>query len=407
MPKSNLSFKKRPKNKEKITSKHNSKNIVFLDYGAGALPNPSSIHKLGVEVKEKLKNARVKVALELSVLKDEVIFTSGGTESNNLAIQGLVNYFLYSGINTNKKIPHIITTNIEHPSVLEVYKGLEKRELVEITIVAVENTGIIDPKKIKKEIRENTILISVMYANNEIGTIEPIKEIVKEVRHYKKVNNIPKNNYPFVHTDAIQAVNYLDLNIEQLGVDMLSLSGNKIYGGGKIGILCKKRYVNILPIFFGGDQEFNLRSGTENISEILRFVDAFVLVSKEKKKEAKRLLALRNYFINKLQKKYKEIIINGDLENRLPNNVNITFPKIPSDLLVVELSAKGIMLSSKSACKSSKSEGSYVIEAINKNIEKEIGGVRFTLGRNTKKSDLDYTIKSLETILLKLKKWYN
>jgi len=310
---------------------------------------------------------------------------------------------------------------------------LRKKKLAEISIVPVEKNGIIDVKKIKKEIKGNTILVSVMYANNEIGTIQPIREIAKEIRHYKKgKHSFKKLCFPVFHTDAVQAVNYLDLNVEKLGVDLLSLSGSKIEGAGRVGILYKKKSVPLAAIFGGGDQEMGFRPGTENLPEILKFSKALNLVQKNKEKESRRLTQLRNYFIIKLTsqknnffgprvalikseglnqtlKNYSSasLIINGDLENRLPNIINVTFPKIPSDLLVMELSANGIMTSSKSACKSSQKGGSYVIKAIRPESDVEIGGLRFSLGRQTTKTDIDYTSKILSKILLKLKKWYN
>lgn len=386
-------------------AKSNKKiNKIYLDYAASVSPNPSSIHALGVLAKKKLENARAEVAEVLGARPSEIIFTSGGTESNNLAIQGVVFALARQG----KALPHIITTNIEHPSILETCRLLAKRKLAQISIVSVEANGIVDPKKIKREIKKNTALISVMYVNNEIGTIEPIKEITKEIRHFKKQNKI---NNIFFHTDAVQAANYLDLNVDKLGVDMLTLSGSKIEGAGKVGVLYKKKSVALANVFGGGDQEMRLRPGTENLSEILKFSEALKSAQKIKNLESKRLLKLRNYFVKKLSNStiltnYR-MIINGDLEKRLPNNLNVTFSKIPSDLLVIELSARGIMASSKSACKSSRVEGSYVIKAIHPEADSEIGGVRFSLGRDTTKKDIDYTVKVLSEILTKLKKWYN
>jgi len=419
---------------------------VYLDYAAGVRANPSSIHVLGLKAKNELQNARREIANVFGARPDEIIFTSGGTESNNLAISGIIwSIFEKYIFSSNKKLlyftryskqsilkiarqfflPHIITTNIEHPSVLETCKMLKRRGLIELSIVSVESNGIIDPKKIKKEIKENTVLISVMYANNEIGTVQPIKEIAKEVRYYRKIK--PKNIFgeflfPLFHTDAIQAINYLDLNVEKLGVDLLSLSSSKIEGVGRIGMLYKKKSVLIAPMFGGGDQEMGLRPGTENLIEILKFSKALKLIEKGKIKEIKRFKNLQNYFLKKLKNFKFDFIINGDLENRLPNNINITFPNIPSELLVLELSAKGIMVSSKSTCKSLHKDGSYVIEAIhfakalflsnNENntftkINPKIGGVRFSFGKKTSKADIDYTIKILSEILQKLKKWYN
>ncbi|KKP86669.1 MAG: Cysteine desulfurase [Parcubacteria group bacterium GW2011_GWC1_35_8] len=387
-----------------------------MDYASSAEANPSSIHSFGVKAKAELQNARKDVAKVLNAHMDEIIFTSGGTESNNLAIQGVLRA-------VKEKLPHIITTNIEHPSVLETFKLMEKRELAEISIVPVEINGIVDPKKIKKEIKKNTVLVSVMYVNNEIGTIQPIREIAKEIRHWKKKRSrsqVSKTSpFPVFHTDAVQAVNYLDLNVEALGVDLLSLSGSKIEGAGRVGVLYKRRGTQIENIFGGGGQEFGLRPGTENLPEIIKFSEALELVQKIKEKEVKRLTKLRDYFIAKLSKMPFDIKLNGDLENRLPNNVNISIPNIPSDLLVIELSARGIMASEKSACESGDGKASYVIKAIRPEIKparnafsiadaggENDGSLRFSMGRQTTKKDIDYTLKSLSEILTKLKKWY-
>jgi cysteine desulfurase len=432
------------KNSNEKTSK------IYLDYAASVAPNPSSIHEFGLNAKKKLDSARRDVADILNARAEEIIFTSGGTESNNLALQGVV--LAWHEKNQEKRggknLPHIITTNIEHPSVLETIKLLKKRKLAQISIVPVESNGIVSPKKIKKEIKGNTILVSVMYANNEIGTIQPVREIAKEIRHYNKKNEKrkvfersgwgrdPGNRGPektlpfrvFFHTDAVQAANYLDLNVERLGADLLTLSGSKIEGAGRVGVLYKRKSVPLANIFGGGDQEYGFRPGTENLPEIIKFSKAMEVVREINEKEMKRQMQLRNYFFDKLRKtfffsgprfpgvptparpfkkeSFAEFIINGDLLNRLPNNVNITIPKIPSDLLVIELSARGIMASAKSACKSSSAEGSYVIKALRPESDSEIGGVRFSLGRQTKKKDIDYTVKALSEILDKLKKWY-
>jgi len=385
---------------------------IYLDYAAAALPNPSSIHEQGIEVKSHLEGSRKNVADILGARVSEIFFTSGGTESNNLAIQGVV-FTSHEKANKKDKLPHIVTTNIEHPSVLETCKLLQNRKLAEVTIIDVEPNGIVDPRKIKKAIKPNTVLVSVMYANNEIGTVQPIKEIAKEIRHYKKTRaqSLGPSAYPVFHTDAVQAVNYLDLNVEKLGVDLLTLSGSKIVGSGRVGVLYKRSTVKISNIFGGGDQEGGLRPGTENLAEILKFSGALSKLENLKERESKRLVMLRDYFLVKLEKMSRfdldiGMIINGDLENSLPNIINITFPKIPSDLLVIELSAWGIMASSKSACKSSSGAGSYVIQTLRPDADPEIGGVRFSMGHDTKKENIDYVIKSLIHILTKLKKWY-
>jgi len=403
-------------------------NKIYLDFAASAEANPSSIHSFGIEAKKKLQNARAAVASTLFARPEEIIFTSGGTESNNLAIQGVVNYIGVSYVHRKLLCPHIITTNIEHPSVLETFKMLAKRKLARISIIPVEANGIVDPEKIKKEIKKNTVLISVHYANNEIGTIQPIKEIAKVIRHYKKTHLTPSplslsrrgvgERFPVFHTDAVQAGNYLDLNVEKLGVDLLSLSGSKIEDAGRVGVLYKKKSVPLAKIFGGGDQEMGLRPGTENLPEIIKFSRALESAQKIKDKESKRLTKLRDYFINKIVTNSaiaenvtnNKILFNGDLKNRLPNNVNITIPNIPSDLLVIELSARGIMASAKSACQSGDGKASYVIEAIRKiqgkTLNEQDGSLRFSLGKGTTKKDIDYTVKSLSEILTKLKKWY-
>ncbi len=370
---------------------------IYLDFASSALSassNPGAIHELGLKEKNKLENARATVANVLGAHSNEIIFTSGATESNNLSIFGLVRNF---------KKPHIVTTNIEHASVLEVCKYLERTKQAEVTYVAVEKNGIIDPKKIKKALQPNTILVSVMYANNEIGTIQPIREIAKEIRHFNK--NMQKKI--FFHTDAVQAVNYLPINIAHLGVDLMSINSAKIYGPKGVGILYVKKNTPLSPIMFGGSQEFGLRPGTENVILAVELAKALQIAGKMKEGEVKRLTKLRNYFFKKLSKPAFDIVINGDLQNRLPNNINITIPNIPSDLLVIELSARGIMASAKSACKAGDGKASYVIKAINEEIKETDGSLRFSLGRQTTKADIDHTIKALSEILTKLKKWYN
>ena len=397
---------------------------IYMDYASSALSasaNPSAIHDLGVKERSKLEDARSKVAKILNANSNEIIFTSGATESNNLAILGLLqrmNFFsvarsLASLSHSFKKVhslPHIVTTNIEHASVLEVCKYLEKTKQAKVTYVPVGTNGIVDPRAIKKALGPNTILVSVMYANNEIGTVQPIRDIAKEIRHFNKVN--PKQNHKiFFHTDAVQAINYLSINVAQLGVDLMTFNSAKIYGPKGAGVLYVKRQVPIRGIMFGGNQEGGLRPGTENVASILGLAQALTKTEKIKNEEVKRLTKLRDYFFNQLSHSNIltniRITINGDLKNRLPNNINITIPKIPSDLLVIELSAYGIMASAKSACKSGDGKTSHVIEAINPKTQDTDGSLRFSLGRDTDKKDIDYTIQALKEILTKLKKWYN
>jgi cysteine desulfurase len=389
------------------------KRTVYLDHASGTplertvmalqikiakdnFANPSAIHSKGIQAKGILEESRKKVAKILGSATGEIIFTGGATESNNLAILGI--------ISNDKSVPHIVTTNIEHASVLEVCKHLESLRKAEVTYIGVEPTGVVDPVKIKKALRYNTVLVSVMYANNEIGTVQPIKEIAKAIRTYNKVNS----QKVLFHSDAAQAGNYLEMNVLRLGVDMLTLNGAKIYGSKGVGALYVKRGVPIKKVFFGGDQEEGLRPGTENLPQIAGFALALEIAEKIKSKEVKRLTNLREYFFGKLtgSSAFKNIgiIINGDKNNRLPNNVNITIPKIPSDLMIIELSQRGIYASEKSACKSRDKESSHVIEAIRPG--EQNGSIRFSLGRSTNKDDIKYTLAALENIFDKLSKWY-
>ena len=377
---------------------------IYLDYASGALKtaaNPGAIHSLGVAEKDKLNKARARIARLIGARPDEIIFTSGATEANNLAILGLPR-------------GHVVTTNIEHASVMETAK-----HQAAVTYVPVQPNGIIDPKKVRNALRPNTVLVSVIYANNEIGTIQPIKEIAKEIRHYNKMYPYPTSPYRrgrikggiIFHTDAVQAANYLELNVEKLGVDLMTFNAAKIYGPHGIGVLYKKRNVRLSPLFYGGNQEFGLRPGTENVAATQNLARTLKQADKIKKQEVKRLTKLRDYFINKLEHsqifKNTRMILNGDKERRLPNNVNITIPGIPGDLLVIELSAQGVMVGSKSACKEGEAGASQVIKAINPLAQDTDGSVRFSLGRETTKADIDRTLQTLFQILKKLKIWYN
>jgi cysteine desulfurase len=368
--------------------------------------NPSGITALSVASRAIVENARAIVAKLLFAHADEIIFTGSGTESDALAIIGTV-----MKMRSETCLPHIVTTVIEHPAVLENCRMLERNGFAEVTYVQCDEKGIIDPKEIKAALKENTVLVSVMYANNEIGTIQPIAEIAKEIRHFKK--STPLSRLPLLHTDACQAMNYIELtNIEKLGVDLMSFNSSKIYGPKGVGFLYKKRSVELAPLYEGGGQEFGLRSGTEDVVSIAGAAMALEQTWKMKEKEAKRLTALRDYGIEKLlslSSSTVEIILNGDQSVRLPNNINITVSGISSELLVIELDARGIAVSAKSACKSDDPNESYVIDALrtasghDKNSAD--GSIRISLGRSTKKSDIDALVTALKVILATYKKW--
>ncbi|MCC7469682.1 MAG: cysteine desulfurase, partial [Bacteroidetes bacterium] len=331
----------------------------------------------------------------------EIIFTSGATESNNIALFGSV--FAWRNEDKNKgKTPHIIVTKIEHPSVIEICKHLEEKSLAEVTYLDVLDDGMIDFKKLRESLKENTIIISVIFASNEIGVIQPIREIAQEIRHFKK--HVLKNHeslYPMIHTDASQAPLYENINIQNLHTDLMTISSEKIGGPSGVGALFVKHGVNIEKIFMGGSQELNLRPGTENISGIAGFAKALEIAVQEREKESTRIREIQEYCFAELEKNFSgKFIVNGSRENRLPNNVNITFPGFDSELMVIELDAKGIAVSEKSAC-NTEDEESYVIEALRSS---DTGSIRITFGHDTKKSDIGLLIRGLKDIFAKYKK---
>jgi len=405
------------------------KRKIFLDH-AGATPldkgvlkkinflnrfiysNPSSIFSEGVKARNLIEEARKDIAKTIGAHSDEIIFTGSGTESDALAILGTIRSFRLK----NKGVtPHIITTQIEHPAVLENVRWLEKNNLAEVTYLAPKENGILDSKEIRKNIKPNTVLVSIMYANNEIGTIQPIEEIAKEIRHFKKNNfsSETDSSYPIFHTDACQAMNYLfTKNIEKLGVDLMTFNGSKIYGPKGIGVLYKKRSIDLEPLYKGGGQEFNLRSGTENTSLIVGLAQALKKTEAIKEKENLRLIKMRDCVIGQileLEKKFPfKIILNGDREKRLANNINISIFGLSSELIVLELGARGVFVSERSDCKSGNNSFSYVLESIyGKQIEegKKIGSLRITLGRKTKKRDLKILVKSIKSVFKKYGAW--
>ncbi len=272
--------------------------------------NPSSIHNFGREVKKAIEEAREKIAKAIGAESDEIIFTSGGTESNNMAIKGVAFALSHKG-------RHIITSQIEHHAVLEPCHFLEKIGF-EITYLPVDKEGYVDPDDLKKAIRKDTVLISIMHANNEIGTIEPIREI----------SNIAKEHDIYFHTDAVQTVGHIPVNVNDLGVDLLSLSAHKFYGPKGIGALYIRKGTRIEPIIHGGSQENNKRAGTENVAGIIGMGKALELAISEMEREQKRLTELRDYFINQVEKRIPEVYLNGPRVNRLPNNINFSFAQI-------------------------------------------------------------------------------
>lgn len=346
--------------------------------------NPSSLHSKGQEAKNAIEESREKVSVILNSKPEEIIFTGSGTESDNLAVLG------YARKNQEKG-RHLITTTIEHHAVLDAFKKLEK-EGFEVTYLNVNSEGKINMEELKDSIREDTILASIIYANNEIGVIQEIKEISRICG---------ENNVTF-HTDACQAANYLETDVEELGVDLMSLNSSKIYGPKGAGILYKSKGKELEPIVHGGGQEFNFRSGTENVANIIGMAKALEKASKHRQEESERLKKLRDYFINELLK-MENTKLNGAKEDRLPNNINVSFLNIEGESVILMLSEEGIYASTGSACSSNSLESSHVIKALGLPAELGHSSIRFSLGKDTTKEDLNYTLEKLRPVIKKLR----
>ncbi|MBT3395175.1 cysteine desulfurase [archaeon] len=349
------------------------------DYG-----NAGSMHDLGLISDNVLDSSRAKVAKILNADSEEIIFTGSGTESINLALKGLARKLKSKG-------NHIISTTIEHPAVLNTLKSL-KKEGFEISLVPVEKNGIISSDKIKSAIKKETIIISTIYANNELGTIQPIREI----------GSIAKNKKIIFHTDACQAANSEELDVKKLNVDLMSLNGSKIYGPKGTGCLYKNNTIQLDPILDGGNQEFGLRSGTENIPGIVGFTKALELAQNDKKKYSKTLTELRDHLITGLMQ-IDRTILNGDKKKRLPNNVNITFLNIEGESILLKLNEYKIYASTGSACSSRSLTASHVLLAIGQSEKAAHGSIRFSLGKYTKKSDINKVLKVLPKIVKELR----
>ncbi|OGH74036.1 MAG: hypothetical protein A3G00_01960 [Candidatus Magasanikbacteria bacterium RIFCSPLOWO2_12_FULL_43_12] len=396
-------FPTKPKQKRLIYMDHAATTPVDLavkkamdPYFCQHYANPSGLYQSSREVNGALNDARRKIAEILHALPDNIIFTGGGSESDNLAIFGAARKHQKSG-------KHIITTKIEHHAVLLPIEQLQK-EGFEITFLDVDECGRVTAEQVKKALRHDTILVSIMYANNEIGTIEPIAEIGKEILKWRKQNN---TSYPFFHSDACQAAGSLDLNVEKLHVDLMTINGSKIYGPKGVGVLFKIRNVDILPLIFGGGQEMRLRSGTENVPGIVGIAKALENARKNSKKENLRLRKLRDYFWQQIQDKIKKVRLNGpelgDETVRLPNNLNVSILDVEGEALLLYLDEYGIMCSTGSACTSQSLEPSHVLTACGLPYEYAHGSLRFTLGKSTTKQDIDYVIKYLPGIVERLR----
>ena len=352
--------------------------------------NAGGLYEEGRRAKENLRASREQIARAIGARPDEIIFTSGGTESDNLAI---------FGVSGAAKHGHIITTEFEHHAVLEPCQRL-KKEGFDVTFLDVGEDGIVKPENVKRSLRPETILVSIMYANNEIGTIQPIAEIGKIIKEFKGGGA----GYPYFHTDACQAAGYLDLNVNKLGVDLMTVNGSKIYGPKGIGFLYKRAGVKIKPQIIGGGQEMRMRSGTEPVALIVGLAKALEIAQAERVAESARLAPLRDYFVSEIQRRVPKVILNGHPAKRLPNNINISILDIEGEALVLYLDAKRISFSTGSACTSESLEPSHVILALGKPYEFAHASMRFTMGRSTTKEDLDYVLNELPNAVLWLRK---
>ncbi len=360
----------------------NAMEPYFVDsYG-----NASTLYSLGREARRAMESGREKVASIIGANTDEIIFTSGGTESDNIAIKGIAYRFRRRG-------NHIITSNIEHPAVDETCKYLEKNGF-EVTYLPVGNDGIVNTSDLEEAITDKTILITIMHANNEIGTIQPIREI----------GGIARENKIYFHTDAVQTVGKIPVNVEELKVDMLSLSAHKLYGPKGIGALYIKKGVNVEPIIHGGGHEKGIRPGTENVAGIVGLGKACEIAENNLKEEANYLTAMRNELIRRVLSEIDESYLNGHPTKRLPNNINFRFTGIEGESLVLHLDSKNIASSTGSACSSKKLEPSHVLMALGLEEVQAHGSLRLTLGKENKVEDINYVVESIKDAVDTLRK---
>ena len=362
--------------------------------------NASSIHYFGQRTRTAVDKARHQVAALVNSRPNEIVFTSGGTESNNLAIRGLIESIVTSkGPSQPAFKPHIITSTIEHPAVKNVVEDLEKLGLIESTSLPVYDNGIVRLSDIENAVRPETVLISVMAANNEIGTIQPLSEIGRLVREVRA-----SGQKIWFHTDAVQAVGKMPVDVEEIGCDLLSLSAHKIYAPKGIGALYVRRGTRLHPQSLGGRQERGIRGGTEPVAQIVALGAASEIARTQLSYDAERLGKLRDRLEQTIAETIDDIEFNGDRENRLPNISNISFRRIEGEGLLINLDMQGIAVSTGSACSSGSLEPSPVIRAIGREDELARGAIRFSLGRENTDADIDLLLEKLPTAIETLRK---
>jgi cysteine desulfurase len=354
-------------------------------YFTDVFGNPSSLYSCGQEAKEAIEQARARVARLIDASDEEIIFTASGTESDNLAIKGM------AFVNESKG-NHLITSSIEHHAVKESCRFLEGRGF-RVTYLPVDKYGLIDPNEAKKAISGKTVLISIMQANNEVGTIEPIAEI----------GRIAKEAGVFFHTDAVQTAGHLPISVSELNVDLLSISAHKLYGPKGVGALYIRNGVKIIPFMHGGEQERGRRAGTENVAAIVGFGKAVEIAQLEMSEESERLRQLRDQLIKGIWERINQVRLNGHPKRRLPNNVNMSFSFVDGEAMCLRLGLEGICVSTGSACSSSSREPSSVLLALGLPAEQARGSLRFTLGKWTTAEDIQQVIDVLPGIVARLR----
>jgi cysteine desulfurase len=352
--------------------------------------NPSAIYSPARKVRLGIETARQKIAENIGVKKGELIFTAGATEANNLAVFGATASFLKG---------HIIISAIEHDSILKPIEHLISQGR-KVSVIKPDKKGIVDVDDVISKIKNDTVFISIIMANNEIGTIQPISKIADKLNQIRSQRKKTGNGLPLIfHTDAAQAVNYLDTQPKRLGVDLMSFNGSKIYGPKQIGCLYAGSHIQLAPIIFGGGQERGYRSGTENPAYIAGFASAMDKTIKIRKIESLRLAELQRYFIGALLDNFRQASINGSLKKRLPNNVHVTFEGVDNERLIYELDENGVYAASGSACSEASEDPSHVLSAIGLSGPQAESSIRCSMGRGTEKEDIDYVLSCLKQIL--------
>lgn len=378
------------------------KPFLMEEYG-----NPGGLYKVARVAKEAVDHARETVARIFGAQPRNIIFTGSGTESDNLAIFGVARQYIpplqggIKGGNPNRG-KHLITISIEHHAVLHSVEALAK-EGCEITQLPVDEYGLVTAEQVRAAIRDDTILVTIMYANNEIGTIEPIADIGRAIMHWKQEHGRKPTDPPFFHTDACQAAGYCELNVEKLHVDLMTTNGSKIYGPKGTGVLYKRDTVRVKPLIYGGGQEMRFRGGTENVAGIVGLAKALEMTEAMKEKEAKRVARLRDYLWHRIQQAIPKVVLNGHPTERLPNNLNVSILDIEGEALLLYMDEYGVALSTGSACTSESLDPSHVIVGIGKPYEYAHGSIRFSLGRGTRKKDIDYVMKVLPAVVERLR----